>query len=40
MLPLDLAALNRTAIDTQELTVEAAATGNVEAIRHAVSVAP
>jgi len=39
-LPTQLAALNRTNINVQELTVEAALTGDTEAIHHAVMLDP
>jgi alpha-galactosidase len=39
-LPTQLAALNRTNVNVQELIVEAAATGNREAVHHAVMVDP
>jgi alpha-galactosidase len=39
-LPPQLAALNRTNINVQELTVEAALTGNGEAVHHAVMLDP
>lgn len=39
-LPAQLAALNRTNINVQELIVEAALTGNVEAVHHAVMLDP
>ena len=39
-LPAQLAALNRTNINVQELTVEAALTGNEEALRQAVKLDP
>jgi alpha-galactosidase len=39
-LPTQLAALNRTNINVQELTVEAALTGSVEAVHHAVMLDP
>jgi alpha-galactosidase len=39
-LPAQLAALNRTNVNVQELIVEAAVTGNVEAIYHAVMLDP
>ncbi|RLC97682.1 MAG: alpha-glucosidase/alpha-galactosidase [Chloroflexi bacterium] len=39
-LPAQLAALNRTNVNVQELTVEAALTGRVEAIYHAVALDP
>ena len=39
-LPPQLAALNRTNIDVQELIVEAALTGDVEATYHAVMLDP
>jgi alpha-galactosidase len=39
-LPSQLAALNRTNINVQELTVEAALTGEVEAVHHAVMLDP
>lgn len=39
-LPVQLAALNRTNINVQELTVEAALTGSEEAVRHAVKLDP
>lgn len=39
-LPTQLAALNRTNINVQELTVEAALTGDVEAVHHAVMLDP
>lgn len=39
-LPPQLAALNRTNINVQELIVEASATGNTDAVHHAVSVDP
>ena len=39
-LPAQLAALNRTNINVQELTVEAALTGSEEAVRHAVKLDP
>ncbi|MCS6939516.1 MAG: hypothetical protein NZM94_09605 [Roseiflexus sp.] len=38
--PPQLAALNRTNINVQELTVEAALTGSIEAVYHAVSLDP
>jgi alpha-galactosidase len=38
--PTQLAALNRTNINVQELVVEAALTGNVEAVHHAVMLDP
>jgi alpha-galactosidase len=38
--PPQLAALNRTNINVQELTVEAALTGDVEAVHHAVMLDP
>jgi alpha-galactosidase len=38
--PLQLAALNRTSINVQELTVEAALSGDVEAVHHAVTLDP
>ena len=38
--PLQLVALNRTNINVQELTVEAALTGDVEAVHHAVILDP
>ncbi len=40
MMPPQLAALNRTNINVQELIVEAAATGQVEAVHHAVMLDP
>ena len=39
-LPTQLAAINRTNINVQELTVEAALTGSVEAVHHAVMLDP
>jgi alpha-galactosidase len=39
-LPAQLAALNRTNINVQELIVEAALTGNVDAVHHAVMLDP
>jgi alpha-galactosidase len=39
-LPSQLAALNRTNVNVQELIVEAALTGNVEAVYHAVMLDP
>lgn len=39
-MPAQLAALNRTNINVQELTVEAALTGNLEAVYHAVMLDP
>lgn len=39
-LPPQLAALNRTNINVQELIVEAALTGNTEAVHHAVMLDP
>jgi len=39
-LPAQLAALNRTNINVQELTMEAALTGEVEAVYHAVMLDP
>jgi alpha-galactosidase len=39
-LPTQLAALNRTNINVQELTADAALTGHVEAVRHAVMLDP
>ncbi len=39
-LPPQLAALNRTNINVQELIVEASATGNTDAVHHAVAVDP
>jgi alpha-galactosidase len=39
-LPAQIAALNRTNINVQELTVHAALTGEVEAIYHAVQLDP
>ena len=39
-LPAQLAALNRTNINVQELTVEAALSGDVEAVHHAVMLDP
>jgi alpha-galactosidase len=39
-LPTQLAALNRTNINVQELTVDAALTGSVEAVHHAVMLDP
>jgi len=38
--PAQLAALNRTNINVQELIVEAAATGNAEAVHHAIMLDP
>ena len=38
--PPQLAALNRTNINVQELTVEAALSGDVEAVHHAVMLDP
>jgi alpha-galactosidase len=38
--PTQLVALNRTNINVQELTVEAALTGNTEAVHHAVMLDP
>jgi alpha-galactosidase len=38
--PVQLAALNRTNINVQELTVEAALSGDVEAVQHAVMLDP
>ena len=38
--PTQLAALNRTNVNVQELTVEAALTGDVEAVHHAVMLDP
>jgi alpha-galactosidase len=38
--PVQLAALNRTNINVQELTVEAALSGDVEAVHHAVMLDP
>jgi len=38
--PLQLAALNRTNINVQELTVEAALSGDVEAVHYAVMLDP
>jgi alpha-galactosidase len=40
MLPPQLAALNRTAVNVQELIVEASLTGNVDAVHHAVMLDP
>jgi len=40
VLPTQLAALARTNINVQELTVEAALTGNIEAVYHAVTLDP
>jgi alpha-galactosidase len=40
LLPPQLAALNRTNVNVQELTVEAALTGDVEAVYHAVMLDP
>ncbi|MFW5995399.1 MAG: alpha-glucosidase/alpha-galactosidase [Spirochaetia bacterium] len=39
-LPPQLAALNRTNVNVQELIVEASATGNTDAVHHAVSLDP
>ncbi len=39
-LPAQLAALNRTNVNVQELTMEAALTGDVEAVHHAVMLDP
>jgi alpha-galactosidase len=39
-LPTQLAALNRTNINVQELIVEAALTGDIEAVHHAVLLDP
>jgi alpha-galactosidase len=39
-LPTQLAALNRTAVNVQELIVEAALTGDTEAVHHAVMLDP
>jgi alpha-galactosidase len=38
--PVQLAALNRTNINVQELTVEAALSGDVETVHHAVMLDP
>ncbi len=40
VLPTQLAALDRTNINVQELTVKAALTGNIEAVYHAVTLDP
>jgi alpha-galactosidase len=39
-LPTQLAALNRTSVNVQALTVEAALAGDVEAVYHAVALDP
>jgi alpha-galactosidase len=39
-MPPQLTALNRTNVNVQELTVEAALTGGVEAVHHAVMLDP
>jgi alpha-galactosidase len=39
-LPVQLAALNRTNVNVQELIVEASLTGNVDAVHHAVMLDP